>query len=171
MRPLVASPDDILVVAAGGRAGAFSCYIPAWAGGKKSSQSRDEAHPRQEAMMAGFEILDPTVEPRKQPLTYVPRPDSLQGKRIGLVENTKFNSDNLLVRIGEILKNEYGAAECKMWRKHNASVPAHEEIIEEARRQRATASSPASATEGPARRAVCSTESCSRRSAFPRPPS
>jgi hypothetical protein len=39
MRPLVASPDDVLVVAAGGRAGAFSCYIPAWAGGKKSSQS------------------------------------------------------------------------------------------------------------------------------------
>jgi hypothetical protein len=85
-------------------------------------------------MMAGFEILDPTVEPRKQPLTYVPRPDSLKGKRIGLIENTKFNSDNLLVRIGEILKNEYGVAECKMWRKHNSSVPAHEEIIEEARR-------------------------------------
>jgi hypothetical protein len=38
MRPLVASPEDVLVVAAGGRAGAFSCYIPAWAGGKKSSQ-------------------------------------------------------------------------------------------------------------------------------------
>ena len=38
MRPLVASPDDILVVAAGGRAGAFSCYIPGW-GGKRSSQA------------------------------------------------------------------------------------------------------------------------------------
>jgi hypothetical protein len=38
MRPLVESPDDILVVAAGGRAGAFSCYIPGW-GGKRSSQA------------------------------------------------------------------------------------------------------------------------------------
>ena len=28
LRPLVATPEDILVVAAGGRAGAFSCYIP-----------------------------------------------------------------------------------------------------------------------------------------------
>jgi len=37
-RPLVASPDDILVVAAGGRAGAFSCYIPGW-GSMKSSQA------------------------------------------------------------------------------------------------------------------------------------
>jgi hypothetical protein len=38
MRPLIESPDDILVVAAGGRAGAFSCYIPGW-GGKRSSQA------------------------------------------------------------------------------------------------------------------------------------
>jgi len=34
--------------------------------------------------MAPIEILDPTVEPRQQPLTYVPRPDSLKGRRIGL---------------------------------------------------------------------------------------
>jgi len=85
-------------------------------------------------MMAGFEILDPTVEPRRQPLTYVPRPDSLKGKRIGLVENTKFNSDKLLQKIGDILKQEYGAAEARMWRKHNSSVPAHQEIIDDAKR-------------------------------------
>jgi hypothetical protein len=30
MRPLVESPDHILVVAAGGRAGAFSAYVPGW---------------------------------------------------------------------------------------------------------------------------------------------
>ena len=84
--------------------------------------------------MAGFEILDPTVEPRKQPLTYVPRPGSLKGLRIGLVENTKFNSDKLLQKIGEILKQEYGAAEARMWRKHNSSVPAHQEIIDDAKR-------------------------------------
>jgi hypothetical protein len=37
MRPLVESPDDILVVAAGGRAGAFSAYIPGW-GTRRSSE-------------------------------------------------------------------------------------------------------------------------------------
>ena len=37
LRPLVESPDDILVVAAGGRAGAFSCYIP---GGAASAPPR-----------------------------------------------------------------------------------------------------------------------------------
>ncbi len=37
-RPLVVSADDILVVAAGGRAGSFSCYIPGW-GSRTSSQA------------------------------------------------------------------------------------------------------------------------------------
>jgi len=37
MRPLVAAPDDILVVAAGGRAGAFSCFIPGWSSAKSSA--------------------------------------------------------------------------------------------------------------------------------------
>jgi hypothetical protein len=38
LRPLVESPDDILVVAAGGRAGAFSAYIPGWSS-KRSSRA------------------------------------------------------------------------------------------------------------------------------------
>ena len=42
MRPLVASPEDILVVAAGGAAGAFSAYIPGWAS-KRSSQAVTKA--------------------------------------------------------------------------------------------------------------------------------
>src|SRR5213593_409610 len=37
MRPLAAAPDDILVVAAGGRAGAFSCFIPGWSSAKSSA--------------------------------------------------------------------------------------------------------------------------------------
>jgi hypothetical protein len=35
-RPIVAAPEDILVVAAGGRAGAFSAYIPGWASRRSS---------------------------------------------------------------------------------------------------------------------------------------
>jgi len=38
MRSLVQSPEDFVVVAAGGSAGAFSAYIPGW-GGKKTSQA------------------------------------------------------------------------------------------------------------------------------------
>ena len=81
-----------------------------------------------------IELLDPTVEVNAQPIGYVDRPRSLEGKRVGLIENTKFNSDKLLLRIGEILKAEYGAVETRMFHKHNASVPAHEEIIQEIRK-------------------------------------
>ncbi len=81
--------------------------------------------------MSTLEILDPTVEAPKTSITFAPRPDSLAGKRIGLIENTKFNSDRLLLKIGEILKREYGAAEARLFRKHNSSVPAHQEIIDE----------------------------------------
>ena len=81
-----------------------------------------------------IELLDPATEAVTQPIAYVPRPGSLEGKRVALIENTKFNSDRLLAKIGEILKAEYGAADWKLFRKHNASVPAHEEIIAEIRK-------------------------------------
>jgi hypothetical protein len=80
-----------------------------------------------------IEILDPTVEAPAQSIKFVGRPGSLAGKRIGLIENTKFNSDRLLQKIGEILVADYGATDARMWRKHNASVPAHDEIVEDVR--------------------------------------
>ena len=77
-----------------------------------------------------MEILDPTVAASTQPIAFAPRPRALEGKRVALIENTKFNSDRLLARIGDLLKQEYGVVEWKMYRKHNAGVPAHQEIIE-----------------------------------------
>ena len=78
-----------------------------------------------------IELLDPRVETKARPITYVDRPRSLEGKRVALIENTKFNSDKLLVKIGDLLKEEYGVAEWRLYHKHNASVPAHPEIIAE----------------------------------------
>ena len=53
--------------------------------------------------MANFQVFDPTTEAKEQALNYVPRPDSLRNLRIGLVENTKYNSDTLLLKIADIL--------------------------------------------------------------------
>ncbi|MFQ5897445.1 MAG: hypothetical protein ACE5JN_04275 [Candidatus Methylomirabilia bacterium] len=83
--------------------------------------------------MGTIQVFDPTTEAREQSMVYAPRPDSLSGKRVGLVENTKFNSDVLLLKIGKVLEDEYGAAGSVLWRKLNSSVPAHEEILEDAR--------------------------------------
>jgi hypothetical protein len=80
-----------------------------------------------------IEMLDPTTEAATQSIAYAPRPGSLDGKRVALIENTKFNSDKLLQKIGDLLVREYGAAGTRMFRKKNSSVPAHEEIIAEVR--------------------------------------
>ena len=82
-----------------------------------------------------IEILDPTTEAAvTQTIAYAARPAALQGKRVALIQNTKFNSDRLLEKIGDILKAEYGVSEWRMYNKHNASVPAHAEIIEEVKK-------------------------------------
>ena len=78
-----------------------------------------------------MELLDPTVEQPVQAVSFSPRPQALAGKRVALIENTKFNSDKLLEKIGDILKKEHGVAEWKIFRKHNSGVPAHQEIIAE----------------------------------------
>ena len=66
-----------------------------------------------------MELLDPTVEQPVQAVSFSPRPQALAGKRVALIENTKYNSDKLLQRIGDILKKEHGVAEWKIFRKHN----------------------------------------------------
>ena len=81
-----------------------------------------------------MELLDPTTEAVAQSIAYAARPDSLEGKRVGLIENTKFNSDRILEKIGQILKEEYGVRETHLYHKRNASVPAHEEIIAEVKK-------------------------------------
>lgn len=78
-----------------------------------------------------MELLDPTVEQPAQAVSFAPRPKALAGKRVALIENTKYNSDRLLEKIGDILKKEQGVASFKIFHKHNSSVPAHQEIIAE----------------------------------------
>ena len=51
------------------------------------------------------QILDPTTEVSNRSINYAARPESLAGLRIGLIDNTKHNSDQLLLRIADILEN------------------------------------------------------------------
>jgi hypothetical protein len=80
--------------------------------------------------MANRQVFDPTTEAKEQALAFVPRPESLRHVRIGLVENTKYNSDKLLLKIATILEQEYGASSHILTHKHNSSVPAHQEVID-----------------------------------------
>ena len=78
-----------------------------------------------------IQIYDPTTEVKSRTINFVPRPKSLKGLRIGLVDNTKHNSDQLLLRIAALLEREHDAKAHVIRRKHSAGAAPHAEIIEE----------------------------------------
>jgi hypothetical protein len=78
-----------------------------------------------------IQILDPTTEVNARRIAYAPRPKSLDGVRIGLVDNTKHNSDQLLLRIADILEREHGAKAHVIRKKKSAGAAPHAEIVEE----------------------------------------
>jgi hypothetical protein len=55
-----------------------------------------------------LDMFDPTTSVREIHIDYVPRPKNLEGLRIGLLENSKHNSDVLLLKIADRLKERYG---------------------------------------------------------------
>ena len=78
-----------------------------------------------------LQIYDPTTEAAGRRIAFSPRPKSLDGLRIGLVDNTKHNSDQLLLRIAAQLERDHGARTHVIRKKHSAGAAPHAEIIEE----------------------------------------
>ena len=78
-----------------------------------------------------IQIFDPTTETAERRLAFVRRPQSLQGLRIGLIDNTKHNSDQLLLRIAGILEKEHGAKAHVIRKKKSSGAAPHAEIVEE----------------------------------------
>lgn len=81
--------------------------------------------------MGTIRVFDPTSRNTEQEIRLAPRPASLRGLRIGLVENTKYNSDTLLLRIAAILEREYGAKSHVLRSKRTAGTPVDTKTIEE----------------------------------------
>jgi len=53
-------------------------------------------------------ILDPTIATARESIQYVPRPETLKGLRIGLIENTKKNAEAVLQEVAHKLASRYG---------------------------------------------------------------
>jgi hypothetical protein len=97
----------------------------------KSAVHKDGNMQEEEKTMGKLDIFDPTTKAKEETIAFVPRPESLRNLRIGLVDNTKYNSDKLLLKIATILEKEHGAKNHVIRSKHNASAPVHDEIIKE----------------------------------------
>ena len=80
-------------------------------------------------------LVDPTGnDPGLPPLSLAPRPSGLRGKRLGLLDNSKANSDVILRAIADILDAEFEFADIFSVRKHSASLPPKPEVLAELHR-------------------------------------
>jgi hypothetical protein len=68
-----------------------------------------------------MEIFDTTIPPVKESISYAPRPKDLNGLRVGLIENSKHNSDVLLLKIFERLQERFGMEMVLINRKKSAA--------------------------------------------------
>jgi hypothetical protein len=76
-------------------------------------------------------LLDPTAEDEPEQSALTSRLSSLQGKRVGLLDNTHRNVDIYMEEAERILKEEYGVAEVVYLRKANANSAAAPAILKE----------------------------------------
>ena len=78
-------------------------------------------------------VLSPEgkAQTSKATVAAVPRFTSLQGKTIGILDNSKPNADRLAERLAELLKERYGVANVVTRRKLTAQQGAPKNYIEE----------------------------------------
>ena len=75
-------------------------------------------------------LIDPTgFDPGERPLALAARPVDLRGGRLGLLDNSKANSDVILWAIARALDSEFEFADIHYVRKHNASLPPYPEVL------------------------------------------
>ncbi len=79
--------------------------------------------------MGTITLLTPVPEKRQTAMGGSSLPGSLNGKRIGFLDNTKANFADLARGFGQVLVERYGAASVTIRRKANAATPAAPEII------------------------------------------
>ncbi|HEX6081811.1 MAG TPA: hypothetical protein VF197_19425 [Methylomirabilota bacterium] len=78
-----------------------------------------------------MEILDPVGSSTAPSRTLAPRPASLQGAVIGILDNSKPNARVLLEGVAGALAAKLGAAGVRTWRKPGASVGATRAVLDE----------------------------------------
>ena len=76
-------------------------------------------------------LIKPVNEATPEQSSYAPRPAGLQGKRVGLLDNSKNNAGPFLEMIATILHEQYGFSAIVWHRKPSASKPVAPEVIAE----------------------------------------
>jgi hypothetical protein len=76
-------------------------------------------------------LIKPINEAIPEQSHYALRPTGLQGKRVGLLDNSKNNAGRFLEMVATILNERYGFSRLVRHRKPSASKPVAPAVIEE----------------------------------------
>ena len=76
-------------------------------------------------------LVRPTNEPSTESSSYAPRPSHLEGKRVGLLDNSKNRAARFLDMVAEVLDERYRFSGIVRHRKPSAAKPVAREVIEE----------------------------------------
>jgi len=77
-------------------------------------------------------LLDPTGESgRDTNTTLAPRPQTLKGLTVGLLDNAKPNGQVILRAVGRELQERYGVREIRMFRKGYFGTPVEESVVQQ----------------------------------------
>jgi hypothetical protein len=76
-------------------------------------------------------LIDPQNDAVLAESSLAPRLSGLQGKRVGLLDNSKSKAGKLLDAVAAILHAQYGFTDIVRHRKPSASKPADPEVINE----------------------------------------
>jgi len=68
-------------------------------------------------------LFDPTIPARPESIDFVPRPKRLNNLKVVLVENTKYNSKTILLKLFERLEKRYQVQLVRVVRKESAGHP------------------------------------------------
>ena len=76
-------------------------------------------------------LLDPTGDSERDTDTALaqPRPQSLRGLTVGLLDNGKPNGATILTAVGRELTRQYGVREARMFKKSYFGTPVDESVV------------------------------------------
>jgi hypothetical protein len=79
--------------------------------------------------MGTIRVLSPVVDSKVSQSAPLPLPDTLAGKRLGFLDNTKANCELLLRGLEGHLRERFPVADVRYERKANSSTPAPPEVL------------------------------------------
>jgi len=81
--------------------------------------------------MSSIHVYDPRGIVEAQPMKTAPRVQKLEGLRLGLLDNTKWNAGKLLRGVRDRLAEKHGFSAVNYYRKESFSLNAKPELVSE----------------------------------------